>query len=699
MDETGDTGDGPVGPKGPQDCPVVRGHGCGARELQGAQCTEDGEPEAQVEAAPGDVRGGACGCHQAAGSGWLAGLLLLWWVRRALWAGLWVLSISASTAHAQVDAQQARVIDGGDFVILRDADLGRKWTGALTLGLNHARKLVVIEGVEQPRVLLEQVTTRSVAASIHLGRVTRLGFSAPWHWPATFDGERTRLVPGDLALWIAVPLTTVDNPIRGSWTVQLDLASGAPELYLGNPGVVSGVLALEAPAGPLRAVGNLAVNFHREVPLPGAVYGNHWGYGLGLRAEPAGPLFAVAELIGELPVKVWAGTPTQYPLEALLSVGTVPTRVLSVSGGVGTGLTQGVGSPALRVLGTVDVRPRTPKDADGDGIDDLRDLCRLQPEDVDTYRDLDGCPDPDNDQDGFEDVRDDCPISAENFNDYEDFDGCPERVTFLELVVTGSDGLEQAEVQLGSRPPVRVLPGGPLRRTLELDTVQVTVRGEDHHPHTEELSLTGRARLVHTVVLEAIPFGQLAVRVVDASGDELPDATVALDDAEAVLSSELLRAVAGTRTLLVQAADHRSERVVIEVVADAEHPVTVTLRPARVEVDGNALTVADTVDFALDEAELLDGGIAVVTDLAHWLDTHAEVELLRIEGHADASGTSRHNYDLSLRRAGAVRDLLVELGIDTARLVVVGTGEAAQTDDGRDRRVDFLVLVWADPTP
>jgi len=71
--------------------------------------------------------------------------------------------------------------------------------------------------------------------------------------------------------------------------------------------------------------------------------------------------------------------------------------------GVGMGLTEAPGSPAVRVLLTVGYSPepdraRTglvprPNDADGDGIPDNLDKCPSQPETVNGFQDDDGCPD------------------------------------------------------------------------------------------------------------------------------------------------------------------------------------------------------------------------------------------------------------------------------------------------------------------
>jgi len=58
-------------------------------------------------------------------------------------------------------------------------------------------------------------------------------------------------------------------------------------------------------------------------------------------------------------------------------------------------------------------------DTDKDGIIDIKDKCPDDPEDIDGFKDEDGCPDPDNDGDGIPDAADKCP------NEKADCDGCP----------------------------------------------------------------------------------------------------------------------------------------------------------------------------------------------------------------------------------------------------------------------------------
>jgi OOP family OmpA-OmpF porin len=67
---------------------------------------------------------------------------------------------------------------------------------------------------------------------------------------------------------------------------------------------------------------------------------------------------------------------------------------------------------------------------------------------------------------------------------------------------------------------------------------------------------------------------------------------------------------------------------------------------------------------------------------------------LVVEGHTDSRGDASANRELSLARAAAVRDALIQLGIDTDRVTAKGYGESMpiadnETPNGRatNRRI------------
>jgi peptidoglycan-associated lipoprotein len=57
---------------------------------------------------------------------------------------------------------------------------------------------------------------------------------------------------------------------------------------------------------------------------------------------------------------------------------------------------------------------------------------------------------------------------------------------------------------------------------------------------------------------------------------------------------------------------------------------------------------------------------------------------VRIEGNADERGTREYNIALGSRRASAVRDYLVGLGVSPSRIATVSFGKERPIDPGAD---------------
>jgi outer membrane protein OmpA-like peptidoglycan-associated protein len=70
---------------------------------------------------------------------------------------------------------------------------------------------------------------------------------------------------------------------------------------------------------------------------------------------------------------------------------------------------------------------------------------------------------------------------------------------------------------------------------------------------------------------------------------------------------------------------------------------------------------------------------AKVAVVAYYMTTNSVVAV-RIEGHGDGRGTDRQNYDLGEKRAEALREELVRLGVDSARLDTRACGKKARND-------------------
>ncbi|MGP1257041.1 MAG: peptidoglycan-associated lipoprotein Pal [Kiloniellales bacterium] len=84
--------------------------------------------------------------------------------------------------------------------------------------------------------------------------------------------------------------------------------------------------------------------------------------------------------------------------------------------------------------------------------------------------------------------------------------------------------------------------------------------------------------------------------------------------------------------------------------------------------------VGDRVFFAFDSAELSSDARGTVDRLAAWMQQNPNVTLT-VEGHADERGTREYNLALGERRASAVRQYLIALGIAPTRVGTISYGK------------------------
>jgi len=80
--------------------------------------------------------------------------------------------------------------------------------------------------------------------------------------------------------------------------------------------------------------------------------------------------------------------------------------------------------------------------------------------------------------------------------------------------------------------------------------------------------------------------------------------------------------------------------------------------------------------FAFDKADIRSDAAGILDDVVEKMQRYPEVELIVVTGHTDRIGTEAYNQKLSDRRAAAVRNYLVNKGVDASRVQSVGRGES-----------------------
>jgi peptidoglycan-associated lipoprotein len=119
---------------------------------------------------------------------------------------------------------------------------------------------------------------------------------------------------------------------------------------------------------------------------------------------------------------------------------------------------------------------------------------------------------------------------------------------------------------------------------------------------------------------------------------------------------------------------------------------------ARKTVDQlNAEMPLGDVKFDYDAATIRDDQRAALQRNADYLRRWTSVRV-SVEGHADSRGTNEYNLALGERRANAVKEYLVGLGVMGERMVVVSKGEETPvcTEENeacfeRNRRGHFVI--------
>ena len=95
------------------------------------------------------------------------------------------------------------------------------------------------------------------------------------------------------------------------------------------------------------------------------------------------------------------------------------------------------------------------------------------------------------------------------------------------------------------------------------------------------------------------------------------------------------------------------------------------------------VNVGDRVYFDLDQYRLSADAQGILRRQAAWLSSYPDVNIL-VAGNCDERGTREYNLALGERRASVVKNYLVDLGVDPARIQTVSYGKERPLALGSD---------------
>jgi len=247
----------------------------------------------------------------------------------------------------------------------------------------------------------------------------------------------------------------VDAPLTGfTGTALGDVRLGATiPLWVsdGGAGAIALIPRLSLPTGDARALVSGGIGGGAMLTAGADTRVGGWVANAGVALLDVEILESGASPLGsrfDAALSTWAnlGTGLRAGVEADLGVGLIRSpeaganrtgtahafaqgvlpRGIGLALGAGTGMLRGLGTARYRVFGALSYTASKKADRDDDGVVDDDDPCPDEPEDMDGFDDLDGCPDLDNDADGIIDVADACPNDAEDLDLFDDEDGCPD---------------------------------------------------------------------------------------------------------------------------------------------------------------------------------------------------------------------------------------------------------------------------------
>ena len=96
--------------------------------------------------------------------------------------------------------------------------------------------------------------------------------------------------------------------------------------------------------------------------------------------------------------------------------------------------------------------------------------------------------------------------------------------------------------------------------------------------------------------------------------------------------------------------------------------------PAAGSPEEYAAQVQDRVFFDYDRYDLDSQDQQALSRQAAWLKLYPKYNVT-VEGHCDERGTREYNFALGARRANAVRDYLVTLGVEPGRVRTISYGK------------------------
>jgi outer membrane protein OmpA-like peptidoglycan-associated protein len=602
---------------------------------------------------------------------------------------------SAQSGHISLDQFQPAPAGDSFFAVKGfDAGVGKVDFAAMAM-FDYAHDPLVLfhvkDGSKDARIGALVSDQLFVHAGLSLGIVERLQVSLDFPIALVNKGENataggtTFRAPsgaavGDLRAGLRLRLYgDRRGPFGIAVTGDVWFPSGNATAFASS-GTVRGApgLALGGWIGPVIWGANLGVLIQKGTDFESSRAGTSFTFGAGAAVSllrdrlQIGPELYGGGLLDKSGQNIPVGRSVN--LEGILGLkGRLGPMVLGA--GAGPGFSSGLGTPSVRVVGSLAYAPSR-DDHDHDGILDRDDACPEVPGLPNPDRAKNGCPPEDRDHDGILDDVDACPDVAGKKTDDPATNGCPDRdgdgIPDAKDACPDVAGVKSEDPKKNGCPPDRDGDG--------------IIDAEDACPDVKGVPSDDPKK-------NGCP--------PDRDGDGIIDAEDACPDVKGVPSDDPKK----------NGCPPDTDGDGIPDAADAcpTQPGKPDPDPKKngcpvVFISPTKIEILDQVQFATASDVILPASDGLLTNVARILNDHPEMTKILVEGHTDNRGGKVFNKGLSTRRAASVKRWLVKHGVAEKRLDSKGFGEEVpigdnNTDEGRqkNRRVEFKILQTSRP--
>lgn len=611
-------------------------------------------------------------------------------------------SLAAAADNGATPKLNAQVFhssnDGRVGFSLDDAHMApdHYFSGRLSLQYVNQPLVYDLENGEH-HVLVSDLLVVDVLPSFTFGRA-RLGIDVPVYLLTAGEQITSAVGTGDIGLDArVVALDPASFPVGLSAFTRIGVPGSGQAVSSTAPTFDIG-LAGSQTFGAWGVAANLLHHGVPAVELENVEWGSQFAFRAGV-SRAFGELNGLSvELAGAATYSSFLANDSSSPAEGMIGGWHRFNDDVVARLGVGTGLSPGIGSPVARVIASVAFEPLEIRDADDDGIVDKQDACPTTAEDVDSFEDTDGCPDPDNDHDGLADGADKCADIPEDRDGWQDNDGCPDMLTPVSLRVTAPDGssIPGAKVSIGDTSGV-----SGMQVDAPAGSLSISAGATDWISLKESIQIANGPPVELVRILKPdVKGGTLDLRVTRPDGSAI-EATWRADGdpvQPAVGGKGSGKLLPGKHEIHVFADGFASVNQPISITLGQTTVLTLVLQPAKVVISAIKLDILEKVFFETAKTSIKKQSYPLLDEVARVLIDHPEVEKLRIEGHTDTRGKDGANLTLSDGRAKAVMAYLVKAGVAADRMSAIGFGETRPLDPAeneaaweKNRRVEFVI--------